>query len=85
MRLRAHTLTTECCTQREIGPVGVEDEASQCAMEAADEIKEGGTEVMPTATPDPPARRFGENRVRNRFRKCRQGEPAALALRRRIR
>mgnify|MGYP000350157325 CR=1 FL=1 len=23
-------------------------------MEASDEIKEGGTEVMPTATPDPP-------------------------------
>ena len=37
-----------------MGPVGVEDEASRCAMEAADEIKEGGTEVMPTATPDPP-------------------------------
>ena len=34
--------------------MGVEDEASQCAMEAADEIKEGGTEVMPTATLDPP-------------------------------
>ena len=32
----------------------VEGEASRCAMEAADEIKEGGTEVMPTATPDPP-------------------------------
>ena len=26
----------------------VEGEASWCAMEAADEIKEGGTEVMPT-------------------------------------
>ena len=34
--------------------MGVEDEASRCAMEAADEIKEGGTEVTPTATPDPP-------------------------------
>ena len=34
--------------------MGVEDEAIRCAMEAADEIKEGGTEVMPTATPDPP-------------------------------
>ena len=32
----------------------VEDEASRYAMEAADVIKEGGTEVMPTATPDPP-------------------------------
>ena len=32
----------------------VEDEASRHAMEAADVIKEGGTEVMPTATPDPP-------------------------------
>ena len=32
----------------------VEGEASRCAMQAADEIKEGGTEVMPTATPDPP-------------------------------
>ena len=34
--------------------MGVEDEVSRCAMEAADEIKEGGTEVMPIATPDPP-------------------------------
>ena len=32
----------------------VEGEASRCAMEASDEIKEGGTEVMPTAIPDPP-------------------------------
>ena len=32
----------------------VEDEASRCAMEAAGEIKEGDTEVMPIATPDPP-------------------------------
>ena len=32
----------------------MEDEASRCAMEATDEIKEGGTEVMPTATPDTP-------------------------------
>ena len=39
---------------REIGPVGVEDEASQCAMEAADGIKEEGTEVMPIETLDPP-------------------------------
>ena len=37
--------------------MGVEDEASRCAMEAADKIKEGGTEVMPTATPDPPETR----------------------------
>ena len=29
----------------------VEGEASQCAIEAADKIKEGGTEMMPTATP----------------------------------
>ena len=34
--------------------MGMEDEASRRAMEAADEIKEEGTEVMPTATPDPP-------------------------------
>ena len=34
--------------------MGVEDEVSRCAMEAADEIKEGGTEMMPTAIPDPP-------------------------------
>ena len=33
--------------------MGVEDEASRYAMEATDEIKEGVTEVMPTATPDP--------------------------------
>ena len=52
MRLQARTLTIGCCTRREIGPVGMEDEASRCAMEAADEIKEGGTEVMPTATPE---------------------------------
>ena len=32
----------------------VEDEVSRCAMDAADEIKEGRTELMPTATPDPP-------------------------------
>ena len=31
----------------------MEDEASRCAMEVADVIKEGGTEVMPTATPNP--------------------------------
>ena len=54
MRQRAHTLTTRCCTLREIGPVDVEDEANLCAMEATDEIKEEGTEVMPTAIPDPP-------------------------------
>ena len=34
--------------------MGMEDEESRCAMEVADEIKERGTEVMPTATPDPP-------------------------------
>ena len=38
----------------EIGPVDVEDETSQCAMEAADEIKVECTEMMPTAIPDPP-------------------------------
>ena len=54
MRQRACTPTTRCCTGREIGPVDVEDEASRCAMEAADEIKEGGTEPLSTATPDPP-------------------------------
>ena len=32
----------------------VEDEASRCAMEATDEIKVEGTEVMPTTIPDPP-------------------------------
>ena len=32
----------------------VEDEVSRCTMEAADEAKEEGTEVMPTAIPDPP-------------------------------
>ena len=30
------------------------EEASWRAMEVADEIKEEGTEVMPTAIPDPP-------------------------------
>jgi hypothetical protein len=35
----------------ERGPVGVEDEANRCAMEATD--KEG-TKEMPTAIPDPP-------------------------------
>ena len=53
-RLQARKPTTRCCTRREIGPVGVEDEASWCTMEAADEIKEGGTEVMPTTTLNPP-------------------------------
>ena len=37
--------------------MGVEDEASRYTMEAADEIKEGGTEVTPTATLDPPEAR----------------------------
>mgnify|MGYP000479903203 CR=1 FL=1 len=54
MRLQARTPTAECCTRREIGPVDVGDEASRCAMEAADETKEEGIEVMPTAIPDPP-------------------------------
>ena len=54
MRLQARTPTAGCYTWSEIGPVGVEDEASRCTMEVADEIKGGGTEVMPTATPDPP-------------------------------
>ena len=54
MHLQARTLTARCYTRREIGPVGEEDEASRCAMEAADEIKKGGTEVMPTVTLDPP-------------------------------
>ena len=54
MRPQARTPTVGCCTRREIGPVGVEDEASRYAIEAADEIKEEGTEMMPTATPDPP-------------------------------
>ena len=34
--------------------MSVEDEASQCTMEAADEINVDGTETMPTAIPDPP-------------------------------
>ena len=54
MRLQARTPITRCCTRREIGLVGVEDEAIRHAIEAADVIMEGGTEVMPTATPDPP-------------------------------
>ena len=32
----------------------VADEASRCAMEAANEIKVEGTEMMPTTIPDPP-------------------------------
>ena len=54
MHLQARTPTTECCTRREKGPVSVEEEASRQSMEAADVIREEGTEVMPTATPDPP-------------------------------
>ena len=54
MRLQAHTSTAGWCTRREIGPTGVEDEASWCAMEVADEIKVEGTEMMPTTIPDPP-------------------------------
>ena len=34
--------------------MNVEGEASRYAMEAADEIKVEGTEMMPTAIPDPP-------------------------------
>ena len=37
--------------------MGVEDEASRHAMEADNEIKEEGTEVMATTTPDPPETR----------------------------
>ena len=54
MRQRACTLAARCCTWRETGPVDVEDEASWCAMEATDEIKEEGTETMLTTIPDPP-------------------------------
>ena len=49
----------------------VEGKASQCAMEAADKIKVGGTEVMPTTIPDPPetggvkAMRTGKGPPRN--------------------
>ena len=53
MRRRVRTPTTRCCTRRKIGPVVVADEASRCAMEAANGIKEEGTEVMPTTIPDP--------------------------------
>ena len=35
----------------------VADEASRCAMEAADGIKEEGTEVMSAAIPNPPETR----------------------------
>ena len=38
-------------------PVDVEDEASRHTMEAADVIMEEGTEVMPTASSDPPETR----------------------------
>ena len=54
MHRRVRMPTTRCCTWREIGPVVVADEASRCAVEAADGIKEEGTEVMSTAIPDPP-------------------------------
>ena len=54
MHPQARTPTAGCCTRREIGPVGVEDEASGHAMEAADMIRGEGTEVMLTATPHPP-------------------------------
>jgi hypothetical protein len=50
-RLRTRTPTARCCTRRERDPVGVEDGASRCAMEATD--KEG-TREMPTAISDPP-------------------------------
>ena len=54
MRLQVRTPTTGCCKRREIGPVGVVDDASRCAMEAADEIKVEDTKTMPTAILDPP-------------------------------
>ena len=54
MRRQARTPTARCCTRREISPVDVADEASQCTMEAVDRTKEEGTEVMPTAIADPP-------------------------------
>ena len=34
--------------------MGVEDEASWCAIEATDEITEGGTEIISTTTSHPP-------------------------------
>ena len=70
MRLQARTPTAECCTQREIGPVGVEDEASRCAMEAADRIKEEGTEVMPIAIQNPPKERGVEATRTKREIRC---------------
>ena len=45
--------TERCCTRREIGPLVVADEASRCAMEAADGSKEEGMWVMPIAILDP--------------------------------
>ena len=40
---QARTLTATCCTGREIGPVVMADEASRCAMEAADGVVPYGT------------------------------------------
>ena len=54
MRQQARIPTTRCCTQREIGLVDVKDEASRCAMEAADKIKAKGIEIMTTTISDPP-------------------------------
>ena len=54
MLQRARTPTTRCCTRREIDPVDVAGETSRCAMEAADEIKVEGTEMMRTAIRNPP-------------------------------
>ena len=73
MRLRAHTPTARCCTRREIGSLDLEDEASRCAMEATDEIKVEGTEMMLTANPDPPeigGNRGDENRQGKSIAEC---------------
>ena len=46
--------TTECCTRRRNGPIGVEDKVGHNAMVATNKIKKEGTEEVSTAVPDPP-------------------------------
>ena len=67
----------------------VEDEQSQCAMEAVDEIKVEGTEMMLAAIPDPPetrgleAMRTGKgNPLRNAGNMARKATGRASAGRR---
>ena len=51
---QVHPPTTGCCTWRQIGPVGVVDEAGRLAMVVAGKSRTEGIENVPTTVLDPP-------------------------------